>query len=65
MDGVVQPNGTAELTVTGYTGNPDYTVGAVSTGTPYSYRLRGKFTASSGSAMRIDLRPCEANFSKQ
>ena len=65
LAGTVAPDGSSEITATGYTGNPDYTVGSVNTGTPYSYRMSGSFTATSGTAKRIDLRPCEATFTKQ
>jgi len=65
MAGVVQRDGNVEITVNGRTGNPEYTVGRVQPSTPYSYRMRGKLTDTSGKATRIELRPCEATFFRQ
>ncbi len=64
MVGVIHADGTVEINTNGLTGNPDLTVGHVQSGTPYSYRMRGTFTPSSGKATRIKLRPCEATFFK-
>jgi hypothetical protein len=65
IGGLVAEDGTAELTAQGLTGKPEYTVGQVQPSTPYSYRLRGKFTPTGGRASRIELRPCVAIFTKQ
>jgi hypothetical protein len=62
MVGIIHADGAAEINVNGLTGNPDMTVGNVQRSTPYSYRMRGTFTAESGKATRIELRPCEATF---
>lgn len=62
--GFIQADGTSEITVSGLTGPPDYSVGHVHVGAPYSYRLRGTFTKGSGKATRVELRPCEATFFK-
>jgi len=62
FDGFIQADGTAEIDANGLTGNPDTTVGHVSSGTPYSYRMRGTFAKGSGKATRLELRPCEAMF---
>lgn len=64
LDGFIQADGTAEIDANGLTGNPDTTVGHVSSGTPYSYRMRGTFAKGSGKATRLELRPCEALFSR-
>lgn len=64
MVGTVQPDGTAEIRVTGFTGNPDMAVGHVRSGSPYSYSMRGTFTQTQGKATRVELRPCEASFIK-
>jgi hypothetical protein len=65
MIGVIKKGGVVEINAHGRTGKPKYTVGTVQPGTTYSYRMRGKFTQSSGKATRIELRPCEAAFFKQ
>ena len=62
--GVIKADGSAEINANGLTSNPDYTVGRSRPGSPYSYRLRGSFTPTSGKATRIELRPCEATFFK-
>ena len=62
--GVIKADGSAEINANGLTGNPDYAVGHARPSTPYSYRMRGTFTPTSGKATRIELRPCEATFSK-
>ena len=65
MVGNIQADGTAEIDANGQTSNPDMAVGRTTQpGTPYSYRMRGTFTPSSGKATRIELRPCEATFFK-
>jgi hypothetical protein len=65
MVGTIQPDGTAEINAQGMTNNPKTAVGRPQPGTPYSYRMRGTFTKTSGKATRIELRPCEATFFKQ
>lgn len=64
LDGVIQPDGTAEINANGLTGNPDYSVGRVQSSRPFAYHLRGTFSQRSGKATRIELRPCEATFFK-
>jgi hypothetical protein len=59
------PDGAAEIQANGFTGNPDYAVGRVVTATPYAYRLKAKFEHGRGHGTRVDLRPCEAIFTKQ
>ena len=63
--GMIQEDGTVEITATGRTGHPEYTVGRVAKDTSYGYTMRGNFKESSGSAVRTELRPCKATFSKQ
>ena len=62
--GVIKADGSAEINANGLIGNPKSAVGQVSSGSPYSYRMRGTFTPTSGKATRIELRPCEAKFTK-
>jgi len=62
--GVIMADGSAEINANGLIGNPQVAIGRVSPGTPYSYRLRGTFTPTSGKATRIGVRPCEATFIK-
>jgi hypothetical protein len=59
MAGTIQPDGSAELHVTGLTSNPEVAFGSRS-GMPYSYTMRGSFTKNLGKTKRVELRPCEA-----
>jgi hypothetical protein len=65
LEGKIQTNGVAELNAHGRTGNPDYAVNRLSTGTPYSYLIKGQFGATQGTGTRIDSRPCSFVFSKR
>ncbi len=64
MIGTIQTDGTVDIHANGITGNQDYSVGRVQPGKPYSYRMLGSLTPTSGKATRIELRPCEATFFK-
>lgn len=63
MVGTVQANGTLNINARGASGSPEYS-GVQRRGTPYSYRMTGTLSPSSGKASRIDHRPCEATFFK-
>ena len=65
LDGKIQSNGAAELNAHGRTGNPEYAVNRLSTGTPYSYLIKAQFAANKGTGTRIDTRPCTFVFSKK
>jgi len=62
--GIIKADGSAEIKANGLIGNPKYAVGKAISGTAYSYHMRGTFTPTSGKATRIELRPCEATFTK-
>lgn len=65
LDGQIQPDGTALLSARGMTGNPDYTIGRLAPATPYSYRLQSRFDGAHGTGARLEVRRCDAVFSKQ
>ncbi|HIJ81830.1 MAG TPA: hypothetical protein HPP76_08990 [Desulfuromonadales bacterium] len=65
MIGFIRQGGGAEIHARGLTGNQEYNVGRVLPNRPYSYRMRGTFSPTSGKATRVELRPCEAAFFKQ
>jgi hypothetical protein len=65
LEGKVRSNGVAELNAHGRTGNPEYAVNRLSTGTPYSYLIKVQFTDTRGTGTRIDTRPCTFVFSKR
>jgi hypothetical protein len=63
--GVIKADGSAEIKANGLIGDPKNAVGKFSSGTPYTYHMRGTFTPTSGKATRIELRPCETTFTKK
>lgn len=64
-DGRIERDGTATISAKGITGDPQTSVGQISRGTPYSYRVKAEFEESSGRGTRVDLRPCDVIFIKQ
>jgi hypothetical protein len=65
LEGKIKSDGVAELNAHGRTGNPEYAVNRLSTGTPYSYLIKAQFAATRGTGTRIDTRPCTFVFSKR
>ena len=63
--GQVQRDGKVDIEARGNTGKTEYTVGRVARGSPFSYRMKGELSGSSGHATRTELRPCEATFTRQ
>lgn len=64
MIGAIQQDGVVTINATGMTGlNKNATIAPINS--PYSYRMVGKFSHTSGKAKRIEARPCEATFFKQ
>jgi hypothetical protein len=64
LSGQIQPNGNAHLTMTGLTGDPDYSLSRVHAGTPIHYTATAQFLALSGTGTRDQARPCGLTFSK-
>ena len=64
LEGRVDADGSLDLIAQGRTGKSEYTVGRVQPSTPYSYRMKGQLTGSTGRAARIELRPCLATFER-
>ena len=62
--GQVSDDGTLEINAVGNTGSSGYSVGKVARGTQYGYTMKGRLVASSGQAIRRELRPCTATFTK-
>jgi hypothetical protein len=65
IDGDIGPDGKATLVAHGLTSNPNYTVGHVNQGTPYSYSVDAKFEKTRGTGKRMELRPYELTFAKK
>ena len=62
--GTIQADGKAHIKATGKTGDPGHSVGHVAPGRPYTYQLDGTFAGNTGQAVRRELRPCTASFTK-
>lgn len=60
--GEVREGGELVIRAVGATGKPDYTPNRVSPGTAFGYTLKGQLGVSTGSADRVELRPCKAAF---
>lgn len=65
LDGQIQPDGSAMLAGQGVTGNAEYSVGRIAAGTPYRFYLQSRFEGTHGMGKRLEVRPCEAVFTKQ
>jgi hypothetical protein len=67
LNGPIQPDGSALLSVSGLTGDPHYTAGAVPPATPFQFTLQSRFGPTQGSGRRIEARrrTCEASFARQ
>ena len=65
LDGSIAADGQAMLVAQGLTNNPVYSVGRVPPAMPYTYHLQSTFQPTRGTGKRIELRPCEAVFSRQ
>jgi hypothetical protein len=62
--GEVREGGELVIRAIGATGKPDYTPNRVAPGTSFGYTLKGQLGTSTGSAERVELRPCKASFAR-
>lgn len=60
--GEVREGGTLLIRAAGATGKPEYTPNRAAPGTNFGYTLKGELGASTGTAVRQELRPCKATF---
>ena len=65
LDGSIQPDDSALLKGHGLTGDPSYVVGRSMPATPYGFHMQARFSGSSGTGSRVEVRRCDAVFSKQ
>jgi hypothetical protein len=65
VDGIINPDGTAELKANGVTDAPEFSVNNIARGTPYGYRIRARFDDAQGTGSRIDGRGCSFSFAKK
>ena len=65
LDGPIRPDGSAYLHMTGETGKSGFSYLNPKPGTPFDFDLDVKFTASQGKGRRVQIRPCDATFSRR
>jgi hypothetical protein len=63
--GQIQLDGSANIVVSGMTGNPIGTVGNLQEGTPFSWTFQANFAGKKGIGYRTTDRPCTFTFVKQ
>jgi hypothetical protein len=66
IDGKIEPDGLATLSVSGLTGKPEYNQENIASGLPFAYQIVPQFDGSRGVAdVRLPLgRPCNFTFTK-
>ena len=62
MDGKIHPDGSADLVVTGYSGEPAYSPGNEKPGTPLRYEVKAKFGGDNGTGDGVGYRPRAYSF---
>jgi hypothetical protein len=65
LEGRIEPDGSALLMARGLTGDPDFTLDRLQSGSPYAYSVKAHFDESRASGKRVELRPCELTFVKR
>ena len=65
LDGTILPDGNALLLATGLTADPAYSVGRARPLSPVKYHVQARFQGTRGTGQRIELRRCEAVFTRQ
>ena len=58
VDGTIQVDGSAELSVRGIISDSAFAVGNAPSGTKYFYHVLARFEGTSGKGNRVELRPC-------
>jgi len=64
LKGKIQPDGRAIVDARGMTGDPNLTVGRMTRGSVYSYRVDARFDDARGTGERAETRPCTLTFVK-
>lgn len=64
LDGTIQPDGKARIHARGLVGSQKAALGQRPPGTPYAYRIEGKFTNKEGTGKRVRSRLCGVTFVK-
>lgn len=63
--GTIEADGAVEIRATGNTGNAEYTIGRVASGSAYGYTLTGRLEGDHGTAVRREVRPCTATLTRK
>ena len=62
MNGKIQPDGSANMVVTGFSGNPEYSPGNEKPGTSFRYEVTAKFGGDHGTGNSVGYRPRAYSF---
>ncbi|MGH8620316.1 MAG: hypothetical protein ACREUW_21695 [Burkholderiales bacterium] len=65
LTGNVAPDGRADLRLEGIVSRPDYAINKAQAGKAFTYRVRARFDATSGSGQRLSTRKCDFQFSRR
>jgi hypothetical protein len=65
LDGTIAPDGSAVLRGQGLTADTAYNVLHAAPLTPFTYHVKSQFSASQGTGIRQELRPCENTYTRQ
>jgi hypothetical protein len=65
LRGAIRPDGTARIRAKGLVGKQKAALGGLPPGTPYSYRVMGKFSEKEGTGERMEERSCKVTFVKK
>lgn len=64
LTGQIRPDGTARIHAKGLVGKQKAAIGSLPPGTPYNYRIVGKFSDKEGTGRRVEERSCKVTFVK-
>ena len=65
LSGPIAPDGSAMLKLDGIVSRPDYAINQAWSGKAYTYRVRARFEANSGSGQRLGQRKCDFVFARR
>ena len=65
FEGPIASDGSMTLTVTGFTGQPEYNLRRVVQGSQVNFHVVGRFVADHGEGHRVELRRCTLNVSRR
>lgn len=65
LDGRIKPDGHGVILASGLAGDPKYNLHRYQKGLPISYHIEAVFAGAQGTGHRLELRPCDVQFSRQ